>query len=145
MHQDTDRARGSAPPFATGAAAPFYPIKNRRSLRSRIGTLSSDRSKLSWRIWQLTVTTWTVSQAWQIITNHRTDEKSTIHFINSLEGDILLWSNWKVNFKFKLPGIFETEIFFHKLVVLLVTSVPNFTSKYSLVFELRFFLWGIKI
>ena len=59
---------------------------------------------------------------------------------------VLLWSNWKVNFKFKLPGIFETEIFFfHKLVVLLVTSVPNFTSKYSLVFELRFFLWGIKI
>ena len=26
--------------------------------------------------------------------------------------DIILWSNWKVNFKFKLPGIFETEIFF---------------------------------
>ena len=60
--------------------------------------------------------------------------------------DILLWSNWKVNFKFKLPGIFETEnFFFHKLVVLLVISVPNFTSKYSLVFELSFFLWGIKI
>ena len=59
---------------------------------------------------------------------------------------VLLWSNWKVNFKFKLPGIFETEnFFFHKLVVLLVTSVPNFTSKYSLVFELRFFLLGIKI
>ena len=37
---------------------------------------------------------------------------------------VLLWSNWKVNFRFKLPGIFETE-----------TSVPNFTSKYSLVWS----------
>ena len=46
---------------------------------------------------------------------------------------------WILNLNF--PGFSKLKIFFiHKLVVLLVTSVPNFTSRYSLVFELRFFL-----
>ena len=32
---DTDRARCGAPPFDIRATAPFYPIKNRRSLYAR--------------------------------------------------------------------------------------------------------------
>ena len=62
---DADRAYCSAPQFDTDAALPFYPIKNRRSLRSRIRTRSSNRSELPSRIWQLTATTWTGSQAWE--------------------------------------------------------------------------------
>ena len=35
------------------------------AIRSHIGTRSYNRSELSSRIWQLTVTTWNVSQAWE--------------------------------------------------------------------------------
>ena len=50
---------------------------------------------------------------------------------------------WILNLNF--PGFSKLKIFFsHKLVVLLVTSVPNFTSKYSLVFELRVFCEVLK-
>ena len=47
---DADRAYCSAPQFDTDVALPFYPIKNRRSLRSRIRTRSSNRSELPSRI-----------------------------------------------------------------------------------------------